>query len=373
MSKKALDSGLVKRHGCYAVLGSSDTAINVEVAPAMGTCMGGCVPDNGRVRRLAAAAMVLVAVLAAVAVDGGTASTASTGVPNVLPGTGSQRAPIEAPSASWAAATSAPRFADQVLASAPVLPGARPWHGKVPSVLGEAPMGIGGTSDLHRFYLVSAAVASELPGFVTGHLPAAKLESSGLGSQVDEFLFVLPTFGPHEYLAALEYATSTSAGEPCSNPGAIPVTVCLLRLDAVTTWEPSRSATEVVPNGDRARVTGFASLSIFRSSGPVVATLGPARSAQLVRAFDSLPLGEGPGCHEDQTLYEIEFWPADGPGPHYQVQGEGCEAVVFVSVGAKVLHPLSDSACSLRKLVQQLLPPTAKATRAVVGACPTPT
>jgi hypothetical protein len=145
--------------------------------------------------------------------------------------------------AGWAAATSAHGFADQVLVSAPVLPGARPWHGKVPSVLGEAAMGIGGTSDLHRFYLVSAAAASALAGFVTHHLPAAKLESSGLGSQLDEFLFALPTWGPHEYLAALEYATSTSAGEPCSSPGAKSGAACLLRLDAVTTWEPSRSTT----------------------------------------------------------------------------------------------------------------------------------
>jgi hypothetical protein len=221
----------------------------------------------------------------------------------------------------------------------------------------------------HRFYLVSGAAASELPGYVTDHLPLSKLESSGLGSQLDEFLFVLPTWGQHEYLAALEYATSTSAGEPCSSAGATPGGPCLLRLDAVTTWEPSRSTTEVVPPGDLARVTGFASASIFRSSGPVVATLGPASSARVVRAFDSLPLGEGPGCHEDETLYEIEFWPAAGPGPHYEVRGEECAAVVLVSVGAKVLHPLSDSTCSLLKLVQLLLPPTAKATRALVGAC----
>jgi hypothetical protein len=140
----------------------------------------------------------------------------------------------------------------------------------------------------------------------------------------------------------------------------------------VTTWEPSRPATEVVPEGDRARVTGFAAVSIFRSSGPVVATLGPASSARLVRIFDSLPPGEGPGCHEDETLYEIEFWHAAGPGPHYQVQGDGCATEVLVSVGAKALHPLSDSACSLLKLVQQLLT-TAKATRAILGACPSPT
>jgi hypothetical protein len=234
-------------------------------------------------------------------------------------------------------------------------------------------MGIGATSDRHRFYLVSGAAASELPGYVTDHLPLSKLESSGLGSQLDEFLFVLPTWGPHEYLAALEYATSTSAGEPCSSAGATPGGPCLLRLDAVTTWEPSRSTTEVVPPADLARVTGFASASIFRSSGPVVVTLGPASSARVVRAFDSLPLGQGPGCHEDETLYEIEFGPAAGPGPRYEVRGEECAAVVLVSVGAKVLHPLSDSTCSLLKLVQLLLPPTAKATRAVVGACSSPT
>ena len=64
---------------------------------------------------------------------------------------------------------------------------------------------------------------------------------------------------------------------------------------------------------------------------------------------------------------------ATGPGPHYEVQGEGCTAAVLVSVGAKALHPLSDGTCSLLKLVRLLLPPTAKATRAFVGACRSPT
>jgi hypothetical protein len=73
-----------------------------------------------------------------------------------------------------------------------------------------------------------------------------------------------------------------------------------------------------------------------------------------------------------EPLYDIEFSPATGPGAHYEVQGEGCLAAVRVSVGAKVLHPLSDSTCSLLKLVQLLLPPTAKATRAPMGACPGP-
>lgn len=318
-------------------------------------------------------AVALVATLTGAAVRGGGASTASTVLLKARPGAGSQLASSVGTGATWAAATSAAGFADQVLASAPVLPGARPWRGKVPSVLGQAPMGVGGTSDLHRFYLVSGATASELPGYVTDHLPKAKLESSGLGSQLDEFLFVLPTWGQHEYQAALEYATSTSAGEPCSSPspGATSGAACLLRLDAVTTWEPSRSAAEVVPRGDLARVTGFASATTFRpSTGPVVVTLGPASSARLVRVFDSLPLGGGAGCHEDVTLYEIQFWPAAGPGPQYEVQGEGCAAVVLVSVGAKVLHPPSDSTCSLLKLVRALLPPTAKATRAPIGACP---
>ena len=137
-------------------------------------------------------AVALVATLTGAAVRGGGASTASTVLLKARPGAGSQLASSVGTGATWAAATSAAGFADQVLASAPVLPGARPWRGKVPSVLGQAPMGVGGTSDLHRFYLVSGATASELPGYVTDHLPKAKLESSGLGSQLDEFLFVLP-------------------------------------------------------------------------------------------------------------------------------------------------------------------------------------
>ena len=79
------------------------------------------------------------------------------------------------------------------------------------------------------------------------NLPESKLGSSGLGSQLDEFLFVLPTWGQHEYQAALEYATSTSAGEPCSDPGATSGAACLLRLDAVTTWEPPASSKTPLP------------------------------------------------------------------------------------------------------------------------------
>lgn len=270
---------------------------------------------------------------------------------------------------SWASATSAANFADKVLAAAPLLSGASAWHGTPPSSLAgpqdEAP----GSADLHRIYQVRPGAVAQLPHYVTDRLRAATLSGSGNGSGVDFFDFALRTSGANEYLAELEYSITTVAGTPCDASAGS----CLLRVDSLTVWEPSRPAAEVVPRLDVATVTGYRSTGIVvSSSGPVQVSVGHLASERLANTLDALPLGPNALCMEDSLMYEVQFRPAASDSPGFLVKGYACAATVLVSVAGKQLHPLFDRGCSMLHLVQSLLPKTATGTRGATAGCATP-
>jgi hypothetical protein len=263
------------------------------------------------------------------------------------------------------------QFAAQVLASAPLPPGAQEWTATPPAVLA-TPMqsiGVSGLIDIHELYLVdepaSPALSNPLNGYVRAHLPAGSKEMGGgsmFGPSGDAtgFFLSLPTSGPSQSLAMLLYATTATSGGQY-----------VLRVDAQVVWVPDRSSSEAIPPPAGAQLTGFATLSAANpSSGPVSVQLGEADSARLAAAVNALPLAPGTFCMEDSLLFTITFQPPPfSSSPSYSVSEDLCGATVYVSVGATHLPALSDTGCSLGHLVAGLLPARAAGTRSAAADC----
>jgi hypothetical protein len=300
-------------------------------------------------------------------------------LPAVLAGSGQAGVASDFPALapSYGVSATGSQFAAQVLASAPIPPGAQPWTAAPPAVL-DAPMeGVGESPliDLHELYLVdepaganltapSPAQSSPLDSYVLAHLPpGSSLQSSGgeggPGGYAVGFAVSLPTSGPHESLAMLLYATTaTTDGK------------YVLRVDAQVVWVPDRSPADAIPPPASAQLTGYASLSAMNpSSGPVTVQLGEADSGQLAAAVNALPPAPQSMCSENSLLFTIAFTPRSGAGSTYVVSEWACSSVVDVSVGATELPPLHDAGCVLLSLVQSDLPAQAAGTKSAVAAC----
>ena len=263
------------------------------------------------------------------------------------------------------------QFAAQVLASAPLPPGAQAWTAPPPAVLA-TPMqsiGVSGLIDIHELYLVDEpagpALSDPLNGYVRAHLPAGSKEMgggsmSGPSGDATGFFLSLPTSGPSQSLAMLLYATTATTGGQY-----------VLRVDAQVVWVPDRSSSDAIPPPAGAQLTGFATLSAANpSSGPVSLQLGEADSARLAAAVNALPLAPGTFCMEDSLLFTIAFQPPPfSSSPSYSVSEDLCGSTVDVSVGATHLPALSDTGCSLRRLVAGLLPARAAGTRSAAADC----
>ena len=262
------------------------------------------------------------------------------------------------------------QFAAQVLASAPIPPGAQPWTAAPPAVLAD-PMqsvGVSGLVDVHALYVIGEpaglADTDPLDSWVLAHRPAgAVIQSTGSSGGPDGdatgFALSLPTSGPNESLKMLLYATTaTSGGE------------YVLRVDAQVVWVPDRPAAEAIPPPAGADLTGYATTSFLNASdGPVSIHLGEAQSTRLADAINALALAPGSICKEDALLYTITFYPLSGSGLAYDVSGWLCPKNVDVGVGATRLPPLNDHGCSLLRLVAGLLPAKAAGTVGAVADC----
>ena len=271
----------------------------------------------------------------------------------------------------WALARSAGQFAAEVLGAAPLPHGARPWPGALPKVLAEPPVTAAATVDHHRSYVVSALSASGLREYVPAHLTGAKWEGGGVGGAFYTAWaqFSLPVRGPHQYSASLEYSL---AGSTCQGSGS-PGPPCLLRVDALTVWEPSRPADEVAPATDRGTLTAYAYVSPAGvPSRATTISLTARQSAEIVRQFDALPLGPAALCHGDAVVYKLALRPAAFSGPRFTVTGQACAAVVQVSVGGRSLQPLYDWGCALLRLVRRFAPARANGTREAAVGCAHP-
>lgn len=277
---------------------------------------------------------------------------------------------------SYLSARTANQFASEVLALAPVPIGTRAWRGRLPTGLSQPPLtSPERATDRHRAYLVSAASVSRLRQYVPAHLAGAKWTGSGSGSPPtpDSVDFSMAVAGPHEYSASLSYSM-LAAGTSDGCFGQMSKVLCLLRLDAVTVWEPSRPQNEVVPLGDRVALSTYSSVSVdgAPSRSTYTIDLGPVQSRQLVRQFDSMPLGPGASCLEEAVVYKLTLGPASGRGPVFGATGQQCAAVVEVTLDGRPLHSLYDRACALLDLVRSFAPVKATGTRSEQAGCARP-
>lgn len=328
---------------------------------------------NRSMSRLRQVALKPYPALAVLAVVTSLLSPSGPQTPGLGAGTWSYAAP--APT-SYLTARAAHEFAYDVLAVAPVPLGARAWHGQLPAGLSEPPTtAYGPVVDLYHAYLVSVASASALRQYVPAHLGGARWVMSGSGSPPtpDSEEFSLAVSGPHEYSATLGYSMLALGGGGCLAQGPTGA-ACVLRLDAVTVWEPSRPAAEEAPLGDKAVLSAYSSVSVVLTRPVVTYTvrLGPARSRQIVRQFDSLPSGPGASCHEGAVMYKLAFRATSGQGEVLRATGQQCGAVVEVSVGGRPVHPLYDRECALLDLVRRFTPVKATGTRSVEAGCAQP-
>jgi len=265
---------------------------------------------------------------------------------------------------------SADQYAIQVLDSAPIPPGEQAWTAQPPADLNSVQtVAISGLIDLHQLYLVGEPAAPDGSGsldrYVLARLPAGSSYAggnSGNGPQgmTSGFAVSLPTSGPNEHWAQLIYESTNAPGGGY-----------VLRIDAEVVWVPDRSGTEMIPPQAIAQLTGYTTLSDMNpSSGPVNVELGEADSARLAAAVNGLPVAPESFCAEDSLLFTITFEPPSfSSSPSYMVSEWACGSTVYVSVGATRLPALSDTACSLRRLVAGLLPAAAGGTREAVDRC----
>jgi hypothetical protein len=133
------------------------------------------------------------------------------------------------------------QFAAQVLASAPIPPGADEWSAPPPAVLSgpSQTIGVSGLIDLDELYLVGESSGPPGSGnptlsYVLTHLPLGSSVMGGVGGggpdgSWEGFVVSLPTSGANEYLAQLLYATTETAGG-----------YYVLRIDAQVVWVPDR-------------------------------------------------------------------------------------------------------------------------------------
>jgi len=309
-------------------------------------------------RSITAACVAVVMALAALP-----AVLTSAGAPTAATGFAGTTPPAAPPA-------SGEQFAIQVLDSAPIPPGAQAWTAPPPADLESVQtVGISGLIDLHELYLVGEPATPDrsgsLDGYVFAHLPPGSslaTGNSGGGPQgmTTGFSASLPTSGPNQYWAQLLYE-STDA----------PSGGYVLRVDAEVVWVPDRSGTDAIPPPAGAELTGYTTLSLMNpSSGPVTVELGEAAGARLAAAVNALPLSPETFCAEDALLFTITFQPpAFNAGPAYSVSEDLCGSTVYVSVGATHLPSLSDTGCSLLRLVDGLLPAQATGTREAVDRC----
>ena len=170
----------------------------------------------------------------------------------------------------------------------------------------------------------------------------------------------LATSGPNQYWAQLLYETTAAPGGGY-----------VLRVDAEVVWVPDRSGAEAIPPPAGAELTGYTTLSAANpSSGPVTVELGEAAGARLAAAVNALPLAPESFCAEDSLLFYDQLEPPSfSSSPSYVVSEWACGSTVYVSAGSTHLPSLSDTGCSLRRLVVGLLPAAAAGTRGAVDRC----
>jgi hypothetical protein len=128
---------------------------------------------------------------------------------------------------------------------------------------------------------------------------------------------------------------------------------------------PAQTAKSVaaVQSVDRARLTGYASASVSGGpSGPVSVVLHGASVARLDQLINGLQKWTGVNCMENIQLYQVDFIQVAGAKRGFEVAGDQCANLVYITSGGKTVIRV-DGKCALLADVRRLLPATAKATK----------
>lgn len=133
---------------------------------------------------------------------------------------------------------------------------------------------------------------------------------------------------------------------------AILMAVALVALAASLTAVETTSA----PPPGKVRVTAFAKVSIFGSSGATTFTLGPNRAAAIIEALRALPSVPAPSCHENALIYELAVRNDGSRASSFVVNGWECESTVAKTERGQTTW-LYDGKCALLRAVKAALPP----------------
>jgi len=137
---------------------------------------------------------------------------------------------------------------------------------------------------------------------------------------------------------------------------------------AAATAKPTDPASVVkrvaaVRSADKARLTGYASATVSGGpSGPISVALSGASAARLDQLVQGLQKWTGASCMENIQLYHVDFTQVEGAKRSFQVAGDQCANLVYITSDGKTVTRV-DGKCALLTAVRRLLPATAKATR----------
>jgi hypothetical protein len=126
---------------------------------------------------------------------------------------------------------------------------------------------------------------------------------------------------------------------------------------------PTAKSVAAVRSVDKARLTGYSSASVSGgSSGPVSVALHGASVARLDQLVNGLQKWTGASCVENIQLYQVDFTYVAGVKRGFQVAGDQCANLVYITSDGKTVTRV-DGKCALLTAVRRLLPATAKATK----------
>lgn len=152
-----------------------------------------------------------------------------------------------------------------------------------------------------------------------------------------------------------------------TSPAGPPVSSGNQTLVASPTGPAARTTTTAtaVTGSDRARLTGYASSTIFgQQTGAVSVGLQGASAARLDRLVGGLPpVNSATICAENWQIYQLTFTAVAGASRGFSVTGYGCGGLVMISTPGKPVSLRFDRDNALLAAVRRLLPASAVATQ----------
>jgi hypothetical protein len=219
-----------------------------------------------------------------------------------------------------------------------------------------------GAIDVHKDYLWNST--QSLGTFVYSHRPAGAViggpstaTSTGY-VQSTTYEVSLPLANRHVSYESIDY----TVGRTSSN-------VEELRIDAEVAWAPIR--TVEMPTSGVVTLTGFGRTSAMNPSGdPTTVTLTRSQAQRLRQRIATLSnVASGSICMEDSTLFVVSVAPGPGQRATWSATGDICPGDLYVVSGTQHIT-LVDTPCSLRSLIQSLLPvDKALASRKALQSC----